>query len=151
MNARTPNAEDHGQLEPRDSRFVDIASLPWEDTIFPGVKAKTLLVDDATGLLTVLLKMEPGATLPDHEHVLIEQTFVLEGELVDPDGVCTAGNYVWRPAGSRHAAQTPNGGLMLSMFQAPNKFFERDGAVNDMLGRDWDEHWGGASNLQAQR
>ena len=83
----------------------------------------------------------------DHEHVLIEQTYVLEGELVDPDGVCTPGNYVWRPAGSRHSAHTPKGGLMLSMFQAPNKFFERDGAVNDMLGRDWNEHWGTARNL----
>ena len=30
--------------------------------------------------------MAPGATLPDHEHVLIEQTYVLEGSLVDKEG-----------------------------------------------------------------
>ena len=151
MSAITPNASNHEGLEPKDSRFVDVAGLPWEDTKFPGVKAKTLLVEPSSGLLTVLLKMEPGARLPDHEHVLIEQTYVLEGELVDPDGVCTSGNFVWRPAGTRHAAYTPKGGLMLAVFQVPNKFFERDGSVKDMLDRDWDAIWDSASNVQAQR
>ena len=148
MSAVTPNAGNHANLADMDSRFVDVGGLPWEDTKFPGVKAKTLLVDPRSGLLTVLLKMDAGARLPDHEHVLIEQTYVLEGELVDADGVCTAGNFVWRPAGTRHAAYTPKGGLMLAMFQAPNKFFERDGSVKDMLDRDWDEHWASAANLK---
>lgn len=148
MAAVTPNAGNHADLADKDSRFVDVPGLPWEDTKFPGVKAKTLLVDPSSGLLTVLLKMDPGARLPDHEHVLIEQTYVIEGELVDPDGVCTAGNFVWRPAGTRHAAYTPNGGIMLAMFQAPNKFFERDGSIKDMLDRDWDAHWSSASNLR---
>jgi len=40
---------------------------------------------------------------------------------------------------------------MLAMFQAPNKFFERDGSVKDMLDRDWEEFWGTATNLAAQR
>ena len=151
MSAVTPNAANHEGLDEKDSRFVDVPDLPWEDTKFPGVKAKTLLVEESSGLLTVLLKMEPGARLPDHEHVLIEQTYVLEGRLVDPDGTCRAGNFVWRPAGTRHAAYTPDGGLMLAMFQAPNKFFERDGSVRDMLDRDWDEHWGEATNLQTRR
>lgn len=150
MSAVTPNAKNHEGLGSLDSRFVDVHELPWEDTKFEGVKAKTLLLDKASGLLTVLLKMEPGARLPDHEHALIEQTFVIEGKLVDPDGVCTAGNFVWRPSGSRHAAYTPNGGLMLAIFQVPNKFFERDGTTKDMLGRDWDELWSGAGNLRAQ-
>lgn len=151
MSAITPNARDHAGLDADDSRFVDVPELPWEDTKFPGVKAKTLLVDSASGLLTVLLKMDAGARLPDHEHVLIEQTYVIEGELVDADGVCAAGNFVWRPAGTRHAAYTPKGGLMLAVFQAPNRFFERDGSVKDMLDRDWDEHWGSVSNLKSQR
>ncbi len=77
--------------------------------------------------------------------------FAIEGELGDPDGVCTAGNFVWRPAGTRHAAYTPEGGLMLAIFQVPSKFFERDDSVKDMLDGDWDEFCSSASNLQIQR
>lgn len=150
MTAITPNAENHAELSNLDSRFVNVNELPWEDTKFPGVKAKTLLVDKSTGLLTALLKMDPGARLPDHEHVLIEQTFVIEGSLVDRDGECTAGNYVWRPAGSRHAAHTPGGGLMLAMFQVPNRFFDGDGGVTDMLDNDWVQAWGKTTNLATQ-
>ncbi len=146
-SAVTPNATGHEGLSPLASRFVNVHELPWEETRFPGIWAKTLLVDPASGLLTALLRMDPGAKLPDHEHVLIEQTFVLEGALVCGEGVCSAGNFVWRPAGSRHEAGTPNGGLMLAVFQLPNRFFEEDGTVRDMLGRLWDEAWGDASNL----
>ena len=148
MAGVTPNAKNHAGLAPKASRFVSVDELPWEQTKFPGIEAKTLLLDKASGLLTVLLKMAPGARLPDHEHVLIEQTFVLEGALVDGEGTCAAGDFVWRPAGSRHAAETPDGGLMLAVFQVPNRFFEPGGAVTDMLDQDWDAAWGQTSNLK---
>ena len=54
----------------------------------------------------------------------------------------TSGEFVWREPGSRHVAWTPEGGLMLAMFQIPNKFHERDGRVTDLSGQDWDELWG---------
>ena len=54
------------------------------------------------------------------------------------------GEYVARPAGTRHAAWTPEGGLMLAAFQMPNKFFEPGGAVVDFLGNDREDHWGRA-------
>src|SRR5262249_24897745 len=50
--------------------------------------------------------------------------------------------FVWRPAGSRHVAWAPEGGLMLAMFQLPNKFYERDGRVTDANGEDWETVWG---------
>jgi anti-sigma factor ChrR (cupin superfamily) len=125
------------------SRFIDVASLPWERTRYPGVEQKTLLVEKETGLLTALMRMAPGARLPDHEHVKIEQTYVLEGSLLCPEGECRAGQFVWRPAGSRHHAWAgPQGGLFLAVFQAPNRFFQPDGRVTDFLGRDWQQTWG---------
>lgn len=144
MTAVTPNARHHAGLDPLFSRFVRVAEMPWEPTRFPGVEVKTLLVDRSSGLLTCLLRMAPGARLPDHEHVMIEQTYVLEGRLVDPDGEVGPGEYVWRPAGSRHEAWTPEGGLMLAMFQVPNRFHEKTGATTDMLGQDWAAAWGKA-------
>jgi anti-sigma factor ChrR (cupin superfamily) len=148
--AVTPNAKQHEQLPPLASRFVDCASLPWTKTAYPGVEAKTLLVDRASGLLTVLLKMAPNAKLPDHEHVLIEQTYLLEGTLVCGEGTVTPGNFVWRPAGSRHeAAAGPEGNLSIAMVQLPNKFFQADGRELDFLGNDWNKVWSQASNAQA--
>ncbi|HEY5637127.1 MAG TPA: cupin domain-containing protein [Burkholderiales bacterium] len=145
VTAVTPKAANHAGLPPMASRFVDAASLDWEKTVYEGIETKTLLVDKSTGLLTMLLRMAPGAKLPDHEHVLIEQTYVLEGSLVCGEGECTAGQYVWRPAGSRHDAWGgPKGGVMLAMFQIPNKFFGPDGRETDFLGNDWNAAWGKA-------
>jgi anti-sigma factor ChrR (cupin superfamily) len=105
----TPNAKNHGGLGPLASRFVQVNDMPWEPIKYPGVFVKTLMLDKQAGLLTALMKMEPGAELPDHEHVLIEQTFVIEGRLVDktgPDEGKSAGpgEFVWRPAASLHSA-----------------------------------------------
>jgi len=144
MSAVTPKAPNHAHLPPLASRFVDVPALPWEKSLLhPGIETKTLVVDAGSGLLTTLLRMAPGAKLPDHEHVLVEQTFVLEGSLVCGEGVCRAGEFVWRPAGSRHEAWAgPEGGLMLGMFQIPNRFFAADGRTTDMAGADWDALWG---------
>ena len=142
MSATTPNAVKHASLPPLASRFVEVAKLPWEKTRFAGVEAKTLLVDRETGVVTSLMKFAPNARLPDHEHMLIEQTYVLEGSLVCGEGECKAGDYVWRPPGSRHEAWAgPEGGLMLAMFQIPNKFHEADGRETDVTGQDWNAAW----------
>ena len=84
--AFTPNAKNHQGLGPMASRLVQVNDMPWEPIRYPGCYVKTLVLDKTTGLLTVLLKMDPGAELPDHEHVMLEQTFVLEGRLVDREG-----------------------------------------------------------------
>lgn len=125
-----------------DSRFVRPAELPWEPSMFPGVEFKTLMLDREQGLMTVLLRMAPGARLPDHEHVMVEQTYVLEGRLVDHDGECGPGEFVYRRAGSRHEAWTPQGGLMVAVFQTPNRFYMQDGRVLDFVGGDWAAKWG---------
>lgn len=143
MTAVTPKATIHAGLAPLASRFVQVAALPWEKTRHPGIETRALVADPQSGLLTVLTKMAPGARLPDHEHVRIEQTFVLEGVLHCDEGVCRAGDFVWRPAGSRHQAWAgPDGCLALAMFQTPNRFYEKDGKVVDFLGNDWQQTWG---------
>lgn len=119
--AATPMLKDEDKLHPLASRYVDVDTIPWKDTPCEGVEMK-ILMEDESGLMTALFRWAPGATLPLHEHVKIEQTFVLEGSLVDDEGEVTAGNYVWRPGGSRHTATAPNGALVLSMFLTPNIF-----------------------------
>lgn len=121
MTAMTP-AYDFGPLGALASRLVDVDKLPWAPTPFPGIEVRTLLKDETTGLMTCLFRWAPGAELPMHEHVELEQTFVLEGSLVDEDGEVAAGHFVWRPAGSQHVARAPNGALVLCFFLKPNKF-----------------------------
>lgn len=125
MATTTPNTKAHDGLAALASRYVDVAGLPWTPTRFPGVEIKVLMEDKETGLLTALTRMAPGAVLPDHQHVEIEQSYVLEGSLVDGEGAATAGNYVWRPARSRHVAHSPDGCLVLSFFLKPNTFLDQ--------------------------
>jgi len=140
MDAATPKPVRH-------SHVVRPATMEWQKTRFPGCEIKTLLFDPESGLITALTRVEPGSVLPDHEHVKIEQTYVLEGRLVDREGPDAGievgpGEFVWRDAGSRHAAVAPEGGLMLAMFQIPNKFYEQDGRITDSSGQDWESAWG---------
>lgn len=126
MVAQTPFLKGEAQLAPLASRYVDVASLPWQETRFPGVTMKVLVEDKESGLVTALFRFEPGTKLPFHEHVAVEQTWVIEGTLEDDEGIASAGNFVWRPAGNRHDARSPNGCLILSVFLKPNLFLDKD-------------------------
>ena len=110
------------------SAIVDAADLPWRATKFPGVEFKLLFEDKATGIFTGLFRWAPGAELPYHEHAALEQTYVLEGGLIDHEGTVKAGSYAARPTGSRHVARaSPDGCLNISFFLRPNLFFDDDG------------------------
>lgn len=126
MTVETPNYTQHQTLGPMSSRYVTVDDIPWQETQFPGVEMKILMEDKATGMMTSLTRLAPGAVLPDHTHVGIEQSWVLEGTLEDHEGAVTAGNYVWRPAGSRHVAKSPDGCLVLGFFQKPNTFHDAE-------------------------
>ena len=121
---QTPNTDAHSGIADLASRYVDVESMEWQDTPFEGVSAKILLQDSNGGVRTMLVRMEAGATIPDHEHTGLEQSYILEGSLEDHDGVCGPGQYVWRPPGNRHVATSPDGALMLVMFETPNIYFD---------------------------
>ena len=137
--ARAPGSPMRQRLTAPDqvspaSVFLDVPNMPWEPSEFPGIRKKVLLNDPGTGLITLLLKMEPGAVVPLHEHTAIEQTYVLEGHFLDEEGECRPGQFVWRPSGNTHVAWAgPEGALVLGIFLRPNifadgrKFFTEEG------------------------
>jgi anti-sigma factor ChrR (cupin superfamily) len=124
MSARTPNLSGENALGALSARYVDIDALPWAKGNFEGITWKVLLEDKERGLTTAISRWAPGASLPLHEHLDIEQTYVLEGSLCDEEGECKAGQYVWRPSGSRHRAWSPNGCVLLAIFMQPNVFID---------------------------
>ena len=116
---------------PGQTTMVNVKDMPWQNAKSPGIQFKVLHHDESTGGSTMLLKFEPGAMTPLHEHTGLEQTLVLEGSLIDHDGELTAGNYVWRKAGSVHQAHSgPKGSLHISVFSSPNRML--DGSPDDL-------------------
>ena len=105
-------------LDALASRFIKTDSVPWIETA-PGNKMKVIYHDPVTDMLTILSKLEPGSGIPGHVHQDLEQTYVIEGSLVDDEGECTAGNFVIRAKGSRHAPTAPKGCTMLVFFLKP--------------------------------
>ena len=95
---------------------------------------KSLWKDEDSQAFTALFRMEPGVVLPKHRHLGVEQTFVLEGSLVDDQGECKAGNFVWRKSGSVHTAHSPDGCLAIGIFCAPNEFLENVSANEESSG-----------------
>lgn len=132
MALQTPFLPGADKFGPMDSRNMVVDELPWKSTPTPGIDMKILLEDPDTGLLTALFRWQPGTVLALHEHVEVEQSYVLEGEFEDDDGVYSAGNFAWRPKGHRHIARSPKGALVLCFFLRPNKFLDGDLAGQEL-------------------
>ena len=92
-----------------------------------GIAIKVLYEDKAKGEMTCLLKWESGATLPMHKHAAIEQSFVIEGSFYDHDGICRAGEFVWRRVGSFHETRSDEGAVILAVYRQPNIFRHSSG------------------------
>ena len=103
------------------STYIDVSKIEWEPSPFPGIENK-VLYEEPSGRRTILTRMAPGARITRHRHVGLEQSFILEGSLVDDEGACTAGNFVWRRAGSVNEAWSPDGCIGLGIFESPNEF-----------------------------
>jgi anti-sigma factor ChrR (cupin superfamily) len=104
------------------STYVKPQELDWAPTQFAGISIKVLYEDKEKGEMTCLLKWTPGASLPMHKHPEIEQTYVIEGSFYDHDGICRAGEYVWRRAGSFHETHSDEGAIILAIYRKPNLF-----------------------------
>jgi len=71
-----------------------------------------------------VLRYEPGARVPLHEHVGAEIIFVLEGSQADAKGTYGKGDIVINPAGSRHSVWSDDGCVVLLHWAEPVKFIE---------------------------
>lgn len=78
--------------------LVRAGESPWTPTPVSGVQVRPLLGDR-----TVLIRMDPGAAYPAHEHSNNEQCYVVEGTLTDADGFTIyPGDFICMLAGSTH-------------------------------------------------
>ncbi len=91
---------------------MNVAERSWQERR-PGVHWKVLWEEGDRK--AVLMRYDPGATIPRHRHLGDEQIFVLEGGLSDDFGTCTEGNYARRPPGCVHTVTCRAGALVLAI------------------------------------
>ena len=94
------------------SLYVTAAGRPWVERR-PGVHWKVLWEDGDRK--AVLMRYDPGATIPRHRHLGDEQIFVLDGSVSDDTGTCIKGNYARRPPGCVHTVTSRDGALVLAI------------------------------------
>ncbi len=118
-----------GKAEPTigGSTYVKPQDIEWAPTPFEGISIKVLYEDKEKGETTCLLRWAPGACLPMHKHAAIEQSYVIEGSFRDHDGICRAGEYVWRQPGSFHETHSDEGAVILAIYRKPNIFKHTSG------------------------
>jgi anti-sigma factor ChrR (cupin superfamily) len=74
------------------------------------------------GSTAALLRYQPGAEVPRHEHTGHEHILVLEGSQEDDLGHYPAGSFVVNPPGSRHRVWSLEGCLVLIVWERPVDF-----------------------------
>ncbi|HXQ20639.1 MAG TPA: cupin domain-containing protein [Candidatus Acidoferrales bacterium] len=103
---------EQGVFDTDGLRFVRSAALPWTEGRAPAVEVKTLFVDAQRGFVTKLVRMPPGSTLLPHRHADVEESFVLEGDLLVSGVLMGAGDYCRAEPGSTHTGVVTRGGCV---------------------------------------
>jgi len=99
------------------TQLVHSAQIDWQPLSEPGVSGvflKVLRFDKETRRApTILLKFDPGATYPAHNHPGGEEVFVLEGDLKLGKDHLYTGDYLYTSPNGRHAVRSEGGCVVL--------------------------------------
>ena len=106
--------------------FVDgLSEAEWHP-FRPGVTAHWFYNEGDGGASAVLLRYEPGARVPEHEHVGYEHMLVLKGDQYDENGTYPAGSFVIHPPGTRHSPGSHGGCVALLIYEKAVRFTAPD-------------------------
>jgi hypothetical protein len=91
-------AEETG-TEPVLPRVPDWSEPAWEK-VAPGIECKLLATDDQRDRVSMLVRLEPGASYPPHTHAGVEELHLLDGELWIDDRKLMPGDYNYGAPGA---------------------------------------------------
>lgn len=97
----------------RHTAKMDWSPLAEPGTPTVGIFVKALRRDEVGRPPTILLKFEPGASYPYHNHPAGEELFVLEGTCTIEGATLQAGDYLYTPPGFKHSVRTETGCTLL--------------------------------------
>jgi anti-sigma factor ChrR (cupin superfamily) len=95
--------------------------LTWKP-LHPGIEIHRIYDAGAGGPSAAFLRYAPGATLARHRHAGLEHIFVLAGSQQDERGRYQAGALVVNPPGSAHNVSSPEGCIVLVLWERPVSF-----------------------------
>lgn len=81
---------------------LDLSSIPFQETRYPGVSIHFYHSDRASGHAAVMIRMEPGCSYPRHRHRGPEELLILQGGFRDEQGSYRAGEFCRFEDGSVH-------------------------------------------------
>ena len=95
-------------------RVVRAADGAFEPTDIEGISVRRLFVDAAADRVSMLIRMAPGTSYPEHRHAGVEECYVLEGDLwIGSETEMRAGDFQRMERDSVHARQGTRGGCLL--------------------------------------
>ncbi len=106
------------------STIVDTTKLPWTALDFPGISMRVVHEDKKSGGMTVMTRLEPGASIPAHIHTKADESvFVISGDFIEEEVEYGPGNFFAASAGAPHGPhRSRTGCIVLTTFSAPLDF-----------------------------
>ena len=98
--------------EGRTQVEMNAGALDWQPRNDTGVWQKPLYRQGGYREWTQLLKLDPGAQSPPHEHPNGEEVFVIDGAIEDEFGAYPAGTWIRYPPGSSHTVKSLKGAIL---------------------------------------
>ena len=106
-------------------RILDLINGGWQSLPFKPFREGVEISEIFAGSPAVaVLRYQPGASVPRHQHNGLETIVVLEGVQSDEQGDYPAGSVILNPAGTAHSVWSTDGCVVLIQWQLPVQFLE---------------------------
>lgn len=100
------------------------AQAAWPDpewrNVAPGIACKLLSSDPEEDRVTMLVRLEPAASYPPHQHSSVEELYLLEGELWIDDRKLSPGDYSRAERGTSDQRVWSQTGCMCLLITSPS-------------------------------
>ena len=113
-----------------DRHVIDIHSVEFKPfdrygAPVPFMSWHIISYDQTSGQGSYVLKMDPGAQSVPHTHMGFEEFLIVEGELIDSDGmIFKKGKFVSFEPGSQHSSFSEKGALIIVFQRGLNQALE---------------------------
>jgi quercetin dioxygenase-like cupin family protein len=100
-------------------RFVLNSEHGWVESGVPGFRTKLLSQGPQPGYQVMLMQLDPGASVPHHEHAGTEEIYMLTGHLDTEGRILAPGDYMRAESGTDHPHAKSHDGCLALLILGP--------------------------------